>query len=112
MSTSKHKGKGLQAYTANALRSGDVVYLTPTGKWSTQFADAWISEDDAEVERMAELAKHAEGSNLIVGSYPIDIERESRLPVRYREKFRLRGPTFDPGIPAHKDVLAQSMRQI
>lgn len=112
MSTAKHKGKGLQAYTANALRSGDVVYLTPNGKWSNQFVDAWISEDEAEVERMAEIAKRAEGSNLIVGSYPVDIERDSGLPVRYREKFRLRGPTFDPGVPQHKDVLAQSPRKL
>ena len=33
--------------------------------------------------------------NLVVGVYFIDIEPESGLPVRYREKFRVKGPSYD-----------------
>jgi len=33
--------------------------------------------------------------NLVVGVYFIDIDPESGLPVRYREKFRVKGPSYD-----------------
>ena len=33
--------------------------------------------------------------NLIVGVYFIDINAETGLPLRYREQFRVKGPSID-----------------
>ncbi|GEM_PF-151786 len=103
MSTLKHKGKGPQALTANGLRKGPVVYLTPDYVWSTDYADALITEDAAAIEKMGETGDRDEDANLIVGPYFIDVEADSGLPARYREKFRMNGPSFDPGQPTHID---------
>lgn len=103
MSTLKHKGKGPQAMTANGLRKGPVVYLTVDMSWSTAYADALITEDAGLIEKMGEAGARDEDQNYIVGPYFIDIDADSGLPARYREKFRMNGPSFDPGLPTHDD---------
>ena len=103
MSTLKHKGKGPQALTANGLRTGPVVYLTPDMVWSTFYDDALITEDKDLIEKMGDIGDRDEDQNLIVGPYFIDIDPDSGLPARYREKFRMNGPSFDPGTPTHID---------
>ncbi|NNC37644.1 MAG: DUF2849 domain-containing protein [Acidimicrobiales bacterium] len=101
MSTLKHKGKGPQAITANGLRNGPVVYLDPNYQWSTSFDDALISEDPDIIEKMRHAGDAAENANLVVGVYFIDVSAETGLPVRYRERFRTNGPSYDPGTPPH-----------
>ena len=108
MSTLKHKGKGPQALTANGLRKGPVVYLTPDYVWSTDYKDALITEDKDAIEKMGDTGDRDEETNLIVGPYFIDVEADSGLPARYREKFRMNGPSFDPGVPTHIDHNAKT----
>ncbi len=103
MSTLKHKGKGPQALTAHGLRAGPVVYLTKDYVWSTFYADALITEDKAIIEKMGDAGDRDDEANLIVGPYFIDVDPETGLPARYREKFRMNGPSFDPGVPTHID---------
>jgi len=107
MSTLKHKGKGPQTLTANGLKTGPVVYLTPDFKWSTAFEDALTTEDVATIEKMREAGDAAEQANLVVGVYFIDIDPVSGEPLRYREKFRANGPSFDPGNPSHNSLSRQ-----
>lgn len=99
MITLKHKGKGPQAMTANELRIGPVVYMTPDFIWSTSYAEALITEDAGTIAKMGEAADAHEEAGLVVGAYFIDVEADSGEPARYREKFRKNGPSFDPGAP-------------
>lgn len=103
MSTLKHKGKGPQAMTANGLRAGPVVYLTADMDWSTAYADALITQDASLIEQMAGVGERDQDQNYIVGPYFIDVNEATGLPARYRESFRMNGPSFDPGLPTHSD---------
>lgn len=93
--SAKHKGVGPQSLTANELRGGLNVWLTSDYEWSTDFKDALLSEDEAVIEKMQSVGERDENANLVVGVYFIDVEADSGLPVRYREKFRVTGPTHD-----------------
>ena len=93
----KHKGTGLQAVTANDLRSGKVVYLNPQFLWTNHLSKALVSDDVDLIEKMKQAAYRDDKSNLVVGVYMIDVDTTSRLPARYREKFRMQGPSYDPG---------------
>ena len=95
MSTLKHKGKGPQAMTANELQDGFSVWLDPSLNWTRNFADALRTEETDMMEKMQAKADADELANEVVGTYFIDIEPESGLPVRYREKFRVKGPSYD-----------------
>ena len=44
---------------------------------------------------MGEVADRDVAANIVVGTYYIDIEPDTGLPVRYREKFRVKGPSYD-----------------
>ena len=101
MSALKHKGKGPQVLTANGLRTGPVVYLDTKYRWTTSFAEALVSENPEVIEKMRKVGEEAERANLVVGLYFIDVSAETRLPVRYRERFRANGPSYDPGNPPH-----------
>ena len=89
----KHKGKGPQAMTANELLSGLNVWLTKDFTWSQSYGEALLTEDEALIEQMQDKADCDEQANIVVGAYFID--NEAGQPVRYREKFRTKGPTFD-----------------
>ena len=91
----KHKGKGPQAMTANRLREGDCVWLDADMQWTTEWKTALRTEDESLIERMGETAEADAHANRIVGHYFIDVEPDTGLPVRYREKFRTRGPSYD-----------------
>lgn len=95
MSTLKHKGKGPQSLTANELREGFSVWLTSEMKWSRDFAQALKTEDESLIEKMQAKGNTDEEGNLVVGVYFIDIEPDTGQPVRYREKFRAKGPSYD-----------------
>ena len=95
MSSAKHKGKGPQSLTANELRGGASVWLNAELEWSRDFDDALKTEDEALIEKMQARGEADSNDNLVVGVYFIDIEPESGLPVRYREKFRVKGPSYD-----------------
>lgn len=93
--SAKHKGKGPQSLTANLLKDGLNVWLTPDYTWSVDFKDALLSEDAAVIEKMQSAGEADAQSNLVVGVYFIDVDPHSGQPVRYREKFRVSGPTHD-----------------
>ena len=95
MSSLKHKGKGPQAMTANELKDGYSVWLDAGLIWTRDFNAALRTEDTDVMEKMLAKAEQSELSNDVVGTYFIDIEPDTGMPVRYREKFRVKGPSFD-----------------
>jgi hypothetical protein len=104
MSTLKHKGKGPQSLTANTLRDGLNVWLTPDFEWSMQYSDALITEDTDVIEKMDSVGERDEAANLVVGVYFIDVEADTGKPARYREKFRVAGPTYDTATLVPLDI--------
>jgi len=46
---------------------------------------------------MKSVASRDDKNNLVVDVYMIDVDAQSRLPVRYRERVRMQGPSYDPG---------------
>ncbi len=97
MSTLKHKGKGPQSMTANELREGYSVWLTPDLTWSTDYQNALKTEDAELIEQMRVVADRDTEANEVVAAYFIDIDPETGLPARYRERFRVTGPSKDLG---------------
>lgn len=93
--SAKHKGKGPQALTANHLREGFVVWLTADMTWSEHFKDALLSEDEAVIEQMNAQGEVDDAANLVTGVYFIDVDPDTHLPARYRERFRVKGPSYD-----------------
>lgn len=91
----KHKGKGPQALTANNLREGYVVWLTEAMEWSADYADVFLSEDDDVIEKMRAQGAADDLANLVTGVYFIDVDPATGLPARYRERFRVKGPSYD-----------------
>ncbi len=104
MSSAKHKGKGPQSLTANTLRDGLSVWLTPEFEWSMKYAEALATEDDDVIEKMEAFGEKSEHANDVVAPYFIDVEVETGLPVRYREKFRVRGPSYDTATLVPLDI--------
>lgn len=103
MSSLKHKGKGPQSMTANELREGYSVWLTHELTWSTDYNDALLTEDTDLIEKMQAVADRDVEANEVVGAYFIDIDPETKLPARYRERFRVTGPSKDLGEDLQKD---------
>lgn len=93
--SAKHKGKGPQALTANYLREGFVVWLTADMTWSEHFNEALLSEDEDVIAKMQAQGEADDHGNLVTGVYFIDVDPKTKLPARYRERFRVRGPSYD-----------------
>lgn len=102
--SAKHKGKGPQSMTANELREGYSVWLDKDMVWSTDYANALLTEDADLIDKMQSVADRDVEANEVVGAYFIDIDPETKLPVRYREKFRVTGPSKDLGDDLGKDT--------
>ncbi len=83
------------AVTGNALKTGEVVFLTPDGSWSGNIDEALVAEGEPEVAALVAQAESAERAGRVVGPYPIDVTVEGHRvrPVRYRELLRTLGPS-------------------
>ncbi|WP_372615028.1 DUF2849 domain-containing protein [Aquicoccus sp.] len=83
--------------TANALTSGDVVYLTARGDWSPEIVEADFMTDAAEAA--ARLSEVQCQSQLVIGPYIADvtITANGPVPVTRREAMRAAGPSITYG---------------
>ena len=83
--------------TANDLLEGDVIYMTTSGEWSREHAQAELFSD--EVAAKAALEKASAQQERIVGAYLADaVLNQDGVPepVHFREVFRTRGPSNYP----------------
>lgn len=87
-----------QVITANRLRDGLIVYLTKddsvTG-WTETIGYAHIAGED-EIEALLATAKTYEDSNVVVGTYAVEIAG-SKVPLTARERIRAAGPSVRYG---------------
>lgn len=79
--------------TANALLSGEVVYLTDTDRWTTRHEEAELIEDEAHAQLRLLHAESQPG--VVVGPYLAEATPgpDGPVPLRRREAIRARGPT-------------------
>lgn len=85
----------MKTVTANDLRTGETVYLTPANGWSVALAEAALLEGPA---AGAALARAERAETIVVGPYLMEIERPARPGgrARLREAIRAAGPTVHP----------------
>jgi len=80
--------------TANDLLSGEVVYLTASGKWSPEHGNAiMFNEIDMANARLAGVQV---SDNSIVGPYlagATQDQNQDPSPLHFREIFRTKGPS-------------------
>lgn len=79
--------------TANALRSGHVVYLTANNAWSVHCADAELITNEAHAQIRLLFAEQQ--TEQVIGAYMADARQGKNgvEPVHFREQFRARGPS-------------------
>lgn len=85
--------------TANNLGDGLVVFLTPSGGWSTELSHSRII-GTGELDEALAYAKAQHDAQIVVEPYEIDVELAEGIPVplRLRERIRAaKGPTVAYG---------------
>jgi hypothetical protein len=91
----KSRGEALQVATANALKSGMVVFRTADGAWSRDIDRAFVAVDAAAAQALLGDANADAEANLVVEPYLVDVVRNGPklVPTRLRELIRAAGPT-------------------
>ena len=79
--------------TANALLSGEVVYLTANDDWSPRLSEAEVLTDEAHAQ--LRLVEASVRQSEIVGVYLADVAEgeDGPVPTHFREEFRRTGPS-------------------
>ncbi|WHZ33309.1 DUF2849 domain-containing protein [Sagittula sp. MA-2] len=79
--------------TANALLSGEVVYLTANDDWSPRLSEAEVLTDEAHAQ--LRLVEASVRQSEIVGVYLADVVEgeDGPEPTHFREEFRRTGPS-------------------
>lgn len=82
----------IKIVTANDLLSGEVVYLSASGNWSTLHSDAVVLDDIQADARLAEVQKF---DTSVVGPYLAGAAQGDNAPspIHFREVFRTKGPS-------------------
>ncbi|MCE2518131.1 MAG: DUF2849 domain-containing protein [Alphaproteobacteria bacterium] len=80
----------MQVVTANAFKTGEVVYAAPKG-WVDDLQLAQVFTDEAAVATVINAAQ----PHQVVGAYAIEVEAQGGqlAPRQYREVIRATGPT-------------------
>ena len=90
------KSKPLKMVTANALDSGEVVYLSACNAWVTDCRHGEVLADEHRAALRLEHALHRQSQ--VVGPYlaVLAMGENGPEPVHFRERFRARGPSNRP----------------
>jgi sulfite reductase (NADPH) hemoprotein beta-component len=89
----------VQVVTANRLRDGVIVWLTPEHRWSEDFAESKPLRDEAEAKAALDAAGIDVKARLVVGPYLAEVDEtpEGLKPNSARERIRAsRLPTITP----------------
>lgn len=83
-----------QVVTANALATGDVVYLTGTNDWSVEIVEAdYITDPDLAALRLSQAQRHA-GQVIDAHLASVEITENGPVPLTRRETLRAFGPSI------------------
>lgn len=87
----------VQVVTANRLRDGAIVWLTPERRWSEEFTASLPLRDETEAEAALESTTADVKARLVVGPYLAEVNEtpEGLKAASARERIRAgRGPTI------------------
>jgi len=81
--------------TANRLRDGVVVYLTPEGAWSEDLQDARVADQDDFVDELLAIAAEGVRARQVIDPYAFAVEAGAAgiVPSGTRERIRSAGPS-------------------
>mgnify|MGYP001317831030 CR=1 FL=1 len=85
-----------QIITANALKTGAVVYLDADGRWVETLARAAVAADDSALHQLKSAAERAVGQCEVTSVYAFTVRvvNGSPVPLSVRETIRAaRAPT-------------------
>jgi len=84
-----------QIVTANRLRDGEVVYMTPSGDWSEDLKDSVVAQSAEEADGLLDKAVTPNQELIVVGPYLAEVEQADGVVVALsqREIIRATGPT-------------------
>src|SRR5512143_528812 len=84
-----------QMIIANRLTDGRVVFLAPGEQWSTAIATGAVIDDDAEAQRLLEVAKSHQARCVVIDPILIEVRVDAGQvrPTEIREVIRAFGPT-------------------
>lgn len=87
---------GLMILTANRLRDGEVVYLTPKGDWSESFADNLAIAEKDDQAALEARGLEQEKALVVVGAYLMPVTQADGIlrPNSQREIIRAKGPSI------------------
>ena len=86
----------IQVVTANRLRDGAIVWLTPERRWSEEFTASLPLRDEAEAELVLQGTTADVKARLVVGPYLAEVKEtpEGLKATNARERIRAsRGPS-------------------
>ena len=93
--------------TANDLATGDIVFWSTRGHWSSNGAEALVVAGDLEGEHLRAQGDACEAANVVVGAYLVPLEARAHnggnlgagclFPVQLREQRRMFGPSITYG---------------
>ena len=89
----------VQVVTANRLRDGVIVWLTPEHTWSEDFTESKPLRDEAEARAALDATGVDVKARLVVGPYLAEVDEtpEGLKPNNARERIRAsRLPTITP----------------
>jgi hypothetical protein len=89
----------VQVVTANRLRDGVIVWLTPEHRWSEDYADSKVLRDEAEAKAALAAAEVDVKGRLVIGPYLAEFNEtpEGLQAASARERIRAsKLPTIIP----------------
>jgi len=92
--------------SANDLVEGHVVYLTASGDWSADHAEAAVAETQDVADEM--LARARADALRVVGPYLVSVHVGAGgvpEPTHFRERFRLFGPSVRRDVGRQADAV-------
>ena len=98
----------ISVLTANRLGDGIVVFLDFEGAWSERIAEAAVARSPDEVRALQDRGTYDTMHNLVVEPYLIEVREAAGgfLPIRYRERVRVAGPSILDDVPGYAEPAA------
>jgi hypothetical protein len=98
----------ISVLTANRLGDGIVVFLDFEGAWSENLSEAVVARSPDEVRALQDRGTYDATHNLVVEPYLVDVRETAGglVPIRYRERVRVAGPSILDDVPGYVEPAA------
>ena len=100
----------ISVLTANRLGDGIVVFLDFEGAWNEDIAAAVVARSPDEVKALEDRGTYDAARNVVVEPYLVEVREGGGglIPIRYRERVRVSGPSILDDVPGFTPALTQA----